>query len=329
MKLIKTEEALGCILCHDMTRIVPGESKITRFRKGHVIQEDDIPVLRDMGKEKIYVWEKPEGMLHEEEGAARLSELCRGAHIRANPVREGKIELFAECAGVFKVSSEKIIRLNGIDELAVISKKGNRGIREGDKVAALKIIPLLIDREKLKQAAAICGSEKIFNILPFIRKKAGLIVTGNEMYHKRISDTGSAIIRKKIEAFPAECAGTTILPDDHEKITAQICAMIDGGLDLIICTGGMSVDPDDKTPLAIRNTGARIVSYGVPLNPGTMLMLAYYEKGGAKIPVIGAPACVFHDHTTALDLLLPRLMADDPVSREDLALLGEGGLDLS
>jgi molybdopterin biosynthesis enzyme len=328
MNLINTQEALGHILCHDMTQIIPGESKNTRFRKGHIIQQKDIPVLLNMGKENIYVWEKPEGMFHEEEGAQLLRDMCRGANIRAAPVREGKVELFAERAGLFKVNSEKIIRLNSIGDLSVITKRGNRGIREGEKLAALKIVPLLIDKEKLDKAAEICGSEKILNVLPYARKKAGLIITGSEVYNKRISDTGSAIVRGKIEAFPAECVETAILPDDHEQITAKILAMIESGMDLIICTGGMSVDPDDRTPLAIKNSGARIVSYGVPLIPGTMLLLAYFEKSVARIPIIGAPACVFHDHVTALDIFLPRLMADDPISREELALLGEGGLDL-
>lgn len=329
MKLIKTSEAEGHILCHDMTRVVPGKSKETRFRKGQIIQAADIPVLLDMGKEQIYVWEKQPGMLHEEEGAERLRLLCQGANIRANPVREGKIELFAEKAGLLKINPEKLIALNSIGDIAVITQRGNRGIDEGGKIAALKIIPLLIDEKKLDRAASICGDEKIINIIPYKPKKAGLIITGNEVYHKRVPETGSGIIRKKIGAFPAECAETAILEDKHEEISARITAMIAQGLDLIICTGGMSVDPDDKTPLAIKNTGARIVSYGVPLMPGTMLMLAYYEKNGVSIPVIGAPACVFYEHITALDILLPRLMADDPVSREELARLGEGGLSLA
>jgi molybdopterin biosynthesis enzyme len=329
MKLIDTQDALGQILCHDMTQIIPGQSKTTRFRKGHVIQQEDVPVLLSMGKENIYVWEKPAGMVHEEEGAELLRDLCRGKNIRAAPAREGKVELFAEHDGLFKLNSEKIIRLNSIGDLSVITKRGNRAIHEGEKLAALKIVPLLIEKGKLDKAAEICGNEKILNVLPYTRKKAGLIITGNEVYSKRIPDTGSVIVRAKIETFPAECVETAILPDDHEQITARILAMIESGLDLIICTGGMSVDPDDRTPLAIKNTGARIVRYGVPLMPGTMLLLAYFEKNGAPIPIIGAPACVFHDHVTALDIFLPRLMAEDPISYEDFSLFGEGGLDLS
>jgi molybdopterin biosynthesis enzyme MoaB len=335
MRLIKTEEALGQILCHDMTRIVPGECKETRFRKGQLIRAEDIPVLLDMGKEYLYVWEKSEGMLHEEEGAGRLRDLCTGENLRASPVREGKIELFAECRGLFKINPQKLTALNEIDGIAAITVRGNRNIAAGEKAAVLKIIPLLIEKAKLEGAAEACGGEKILRVIPYVRKRAGLIITGNEVYHGRIPESGSALIRQKLAAFPAECAETLILPDVHEEITAAILGMIGRGLDLIICTGGMSVDPDDRTPLAIRNSGARVVSYGVPVNPGTMLMLAYYEKeAGAgegalsrqSVPVLGLPACVFHDPFTAFDLLLPRIMAGDTITREELALLGDGGL---
>jgi len=332
MRLIKTTEAAGCVLCHDMTEIVPGKSKGTRFRRGQVITSEDIPVLLDMGKDQLYVLEKqPDSqsmpnMLHEEEGARELTRLCMGANLRAAPVREGKIELFAEIPGLLKIDSKKLIALNSIGGLALTTLAGNRGVNEGQKIAALKIIPLFIEEEKLQAAGRILGGEKLINVIPYKNKKAGLVVTGNEVYHKRIPDTGSGILRKKIEAFPAECVEVAILPDDPARISAKITDMIEKGIDLVICTGGMSVDPDDKTPLAIKNTGARIVSYGVPFTPGVMLLLSYCEKNGRSVPVIGAPACVFYNHTTALDILLPRLMADDPVSREDLAMLGEGGL---
>ena len=355
MKLINTIDAAGCVLCHDMTEIIPGKSKGTRFRRGQTITAADIPVLLNMGKEQLYVQEQEQEtnstpeirgmsdvhstsdvrstsdvhsmpMLHEEEGAKELCRICQGAHMRAAPVREGKIELFAESSGLLKVDSRKLIALNSIGGLAALTLRGNRGVQEGEKVAALKIIPLFIEEEKLKRAEEICGEEKPVNIIPYKHKKTGLIITGGEIFRKRIPDTGSGILRKKIEAFPAECAETVVLPDDPEQITARILDMIARGFDLVICTGGMSVDPDDKTPLAIKNSGVRIVSYGVPFMPGFMLLLSYYEKDGRSIPVVGTPACVFYEHITALDILLPRLMADDPISREDLALLGEGGI---
>jgi len=329
MKLIKTTEAAGHVLCHDMTELVPGKYKRTRFRKGYTIRTEDIPILLDMGKEQLYVWENGQGMsgmLHEEEGAEKLCHICRGANIRAEPVREGKIELFAEKQGLLKIDSEKLFALNSIGGLAVISLSGNREVKEGEKAGAVKIIPLWIEEEKLRLAGEVCGGVKPISVIPYKPKKAALIVTGNEIFHKRIPDTGSEIIRKKIKAFGAECVETVILPDDHEKITEKITELLERDIGLIICTGGMSVDPDDKTPLAIKNSGVRIVSYGIPFSPGFMMLVSYYEKSGLSVPVIGAPACIFYEKTTALDILLPRFMADDPVSRDDLARLGEGGL---
>ena len=354
MKLIKTTDAAGHILCHDMTEIVPGKSKGTRFRRGQVLTSADIPVLLDMGKEQLYVWEKQEGMLHEEEGAEILCRLCRGVNLKAAPVREGKIELYAEISGLLKIDSKKIIALNSIGDLAVVTIRGNQGVKEGQKIAALKIIPLLIEEEKLKRAEVLAAGflaagasapvvsaadakaadalapdpagAKPINIIPYKQKKAGLIITGNEIFNKRINETGSGILKKKLELYGAECTEMVILPDDEEKISSAITEMAEKGIGLIICTGGMSVDPDDKTVAAIKKTGAKIVSYGVPFMPGTMLLLGYYEKRGFNAAIVGAPACVFYEHVTALDILLPRLAADDPVSREDLAALGEGGL---
>jgi molybdenum cofactor synthesis domain-containing protein len=331
MKLIKTVDAAGHILCHDLTEVIPGKSKGTPFRRGQIITAADIPLLLDMGKEQLYVSEKEDkqGMsaLHEEEGAEKLRQKFMGTNMRAAPVREGKIELFAEIPGLLKIDSKKLIAINEIEGIKVITLRGNRSVVEGEKIAAIKIIPLYIEEEKLENASEICGNKKLINIIPFKQKKAALIVTGNELFKGRIPETGSEILKKKLKMLGAEFSETVILPDESEKITAKILEMIESGIDLVICTGGMSVDPDDQTPLAIKNTGGRIVSYGVPYAPGVMLLLSYYEKPGLSVPVIGAPACVFYEHKTALDVLLPRFLADDPISSEDLAVLGEGGLE--
>ncbi|GHU28898.1 molybdopterin-binding protein [Spirochaetia bacterium] len=328
MKLVKTIESIGQIVAHDMTQIIPGTYKGPRFRRGHVIMAEDIPILLDMGKEQIYIWEKPEGMLHEEEGATQLSNLVQGDNIRPGKVFEGKIELFAECNGLLKVKSDTLYRVNSIEGIAVITRRGNIGVIKDDRVASAKIIPLLIEKEKLREAASICGEERLLSVIPYVPKKIGIIVTGTEVYSGRIPDAAVPTITTKIEALSGVCTETIILDDDHERITSAILAMFDRGIDLIVCSGGMSVDPDDKTPLAIRNTGARIVSYGVPIMPGVMLLLAYIERKGAQpVPIVGLPACVLHDRITAFDVLLPRLMADDPITREELVRHAEGGLD--
>jgi molybdopterin biosynthesis enzyme len=326
MKLINIQDAVGQALCHDMTQIIPGVFKGPRFRKGHVITEEDVPVLLDMGKEQIYVWEPPPGTVHEEEGAGALRDLCRGANIRAGEVSEGKIELFAVCGGLLKIDAGWLAALHGIAGLRAAALRGNRGVREGDKAAAVKIIPLFIEQEKLDRAREVCGDEPIVRVLPYRIRKAGLVVTGNEVARGRIPNAAPELIRQKLEPFSAECAAVVTVEDNPEAITAHILGMIREGMEMILCTGGMSVDPDDRTPLGIKNTGARIVAYGVPLLPGAMTLLAYYRHGEKEVPVLGLPACVLYSKITAFDILLPRLMAEDPISREDLALLGEGGL---
>jgi molybdopterin biosynthesis enzyme len=326
MKLIKVQDAVGQALCHDMTQIIPGVFKGPRFKKGHVVTEEDIPVLLDMGKEQIYVWEQLPGMVHEEEGTEVLRVLCQGINIRAGQVSEGKIELFASCGGLLKIDSARLAALNGIDGLMAAALRGNRGVQEGDKVAAVKIIPLFIEQEKLDLARRVCGDGPIVRVLPYRLRKAGLVVTGNEVAQGRVPNAAPEVIRQKLEPFSAECAAAVTLEDRPEEITAHILAMIRKGIDVIFCTGGMSVDPDDRTPLGIKNTGARITAYGVPLLPGAMTLLAYYPHDGKQVPILGLPACVLYSKITALDILLPRIMAEDPISREDLALLGEGGL---
>ncbi|GHU79912.1 molybdopterin-binding protein [Spirochaetia bacterium] len=330
MKLIKTEDAVGQVTAHDMTQIIPGAYKGPRFKRGHLIKEEDIPILLDMGKEQIYVWEVQADMLHEEYGAVLLSDLVRGSNIRPGKVFEGKVELFAECDGLLKIKSEKLFQLNCVEGLAAITSRNHIGVKKDARIASAKIIPLLIEKEKLIQAAKICGEEKLISVIPYALKKVGIIVTGNEVYSGRIPDAAIPVISKKIEALSGKTAETIILDDDHEKITDAILAMVDHGMDMIVCSGGMSVDPDDKTPLAIKNSGARIVTYGMPIMPGVMLLLSYYDKKGAKpIPVVGTPACVLHDRITAFDVLLPRLMADDMITCEELMRYGEGGLEVS
>jgi molybdopterin biosynthesis enzyme len=236
--------------------------------------------------------------------------------------------LFAARNGLLKINSEKLAALNRIDGLMAATRRGNRGVREGDRIAAVKIIPLFIEQEKLDRAGLVCGDERIVQVLPYHPKRAGLVVTGSEIARGRIHNAAPGVIGQKLEPFSSICARAVTVEDNPEEITAHILSMIREGLDIILCTGGMSVDPDDRTPLGIKNTGARVVCYGVPLLPGAMTLVAYYQDGEKSVPILGLPACVLHDRISAIDILLPRLAADDPISREELARLGEGGLGI-
>ena len=326
MKLMRTEDAVGQVLCHDITQIIKGVTKDAVFRKGHVIREEDIPVLLSVGKENVYIWENDENMLHENDAAQILYEICRGDYMHPTPVKEGKIELVADIDGLLKVDDAKMRLINGMGQLMIASRHGNFAVHKGDKLAGTRIIPLVIEKEKMERAREMCGSDPMLKLLPFVHKKVGIVTTGSEVYHHRIKDEFTPVIYEKLAEFDTEVIGQILCDDDHEMITKAILTHIENGADMVICTGGMSVDPDDRTPLAIKNTGAEIVSYGAPVLPGAMFLLSYYNE---TIPVVGLPGCVMYAKRTIFDLILPRLMADDPVTADELAALGQGGLCLN
>lgn len=336
MKLIKTVNAEGTVLCHDITQIIKGVTKDAVFCKGHVVTKEDIPVLLSVGKDELYVWEQEEGMLHENDAAEILCAMCRGSHMERSKPKEGKIELIASCDGLLKVNNTGLKAVNGFGQMMIASRHGNFAVKKGDKLAGTRIIPLMIEEEKMEAArsAALRATEgrSILDLLPFVHKKAGIVTTGNEVFYGRIKDAFTPVIEEKLGEFDAEIIDHVTWNDDDAKVTASILDMIEKGADVVVCTGGMSVDPDDKTPLAIRNTGARIVSYGAPVLPGAMFLLAYYQvetgENNRTVAIMGLPGCVMYAKRTIFDLVLPRVMADDQVTEEDLAALGQGGLCL-
>ncbi len=327
MKLIKTTEAVGHVLCHDLTRIVKGVIKDAVFRKGHIITEDDIPVLLSMGKDHLYIWEKKEGMLHENEAAEILYNICKNDHMTPTPVKEGKIELVAAEDGLLKIDVERLNAINALGDIMIATRHSNFPVKKGDKIAGTRVVPLIIEKEKLDKAVELAGDKPLMEILPFKHKKAGVVTTGNEVFHGRIKDTFGPVVFQKLREYDAEIIGQTICDDNPERISKAINDFIEAGADIICCTGGMSVDPDDTTPSAIKNSGAEIVSYGAPVLPGAMFLLAYHKKG--HVPIVGLPGCVMYAKRTIFDLVLPRLMADEPLTPHDLALLGHGGLCLN
>ncbi|MBP3875189.1 MAG: molybdopterin-binding protein [Blautia sp.] len=333
MKKINTIDAEGAVLCHDITQIIKGVTKDAVFRKGHIVTREDIPVLLSVGKDQLYVWEKEEGMLHENDAAEILCGMCRGEHMIRSEVKEGKIELSAECDGLLKVNARGIKAVNGFGQMMIASRHGNFAVRKGDKLCGTRIIPLVIEEEKMRKAEKACmdatGGAPILQLLPFAHKKVGIVTTGNEVYYGRIQDTFTPVLEEKFGEFDTEIIAHETWNDDDTKVTEAILRMIDGGADIVCCTGGMSVDPDDKTPLAIKNTGARIVSYGAPVLPGAMFLLAYYEAKDRTVAIMGLPGCVMYAKRTIFDLVLPRIMANDEVTAEELAALGEGGLCLN
>lgn len=325
MKLIRTEDAVGHVLCHDMTQIIPGEYKDARFRKGHIVTEEDIPVLLSMGKENLYIWEMQRGMLHENDGAERLRRICQGDGMSRTEVKEGKIELKADYDGLFLVDVDKLDAINSIGELMIATRHSGMAVKQGDILCGTRVIPLVIDEKQLDMADKIADGTPILKLLPWKRRRVGVITTGSEVFHGRIADKFTPVVAQKLAQYGMEMVAHTTVDDGMEHLLSAIAEMRAQSLDLLICTGGMSVDPDDNTPGAIKKSGAEIVSYGAPVLPGAMFLLGYYDDG---LPVMGLPGCVMYAGATIFDLVLPKVAADVRVNQRDLVRYGNGGLCL-
>lgn len=329
MREINTKDAVGHVLCHDITQIVKDKVKGVAFKKGHVVREEDINTLLSLGKDHLYVWEKKEGILHENEAAQVLRDICKNKYMEESEVKEGKIELFSTIDGLLKINVDKLREVNSLGEMMIATIHQNFPVKKGDKLAGTRIIPLVIEEEKMKKAKELCGDEPILSIKPFVHKKVGIVTTGNEVFYGRIKDTFGPVIVEKVSEFNVDVLGQTIVNDDPTNITNAILEFIEKGADMVLCTGGMSVDPDDKTPKAIRDTGADIVSYGAPVLPGAMMLVSYYKKNDKSIPILGLPGCVMYAKRTVFDLILPRIMIDEEITKDDLSRLGLGGLCLN
>jgi molybdenum cofactor synthesis domain-containing protein len=326
MKQIRTEDAVGHVICHDITRIIKDKEKGVAFKKGHIVQPEDIPELLAIGKEHLYVWEKTEHMLHEDEAAQILAAACQNEHMRISEPKEGKIEIFTEQDGLFVVDTKRLLDINTMEHMMIATRSSMQYVKAGDKLAGTRIIPLVIEKEKMEQVAAVANeSNPILEVKPMVRKRVGVVTTGGEVYHGRIQDTFTPVIEEKLKSYGAAMELHTLVPDEKERIIEAIREMKEAGMDLIVCTGGMSVDPDDLTPAAIRDSGASIITYGAPVLPGAMFLLGYFPDG---TPIMGLPGCVMYAKATIFDMMLPRVLADVPVSRRDIVALGNGGLCL-
>lgn len=328
LREVKVEDAVGMVLAHDLTQIVPGRFKGALFRKGYTVAETDIPRLKDIGKEHLYVIELGADDLHEDDAAMRMAAALCGDNLVCGEPREGKVTLKSTIVGLTAVSKETVDEINRIGDIALATRAGGRVVGPGEAVAATRAIPLIVPRGKVAEtelAAARCleryGSSAV-SVRPFRKFRAGLLTTGSEVYTGRIADKFGPVVRGKLEALGSEVAEQRFAPDDKATIVNEISYFADQGCDIILVTGGMSVDPDDRTPGAIAAAGTDIVSYGTPMLPGSMLLFGYLRG----VPIFGLPGCVMHDPHTSFDVLLPRVLAGDRIVREDIVSLGYGGL---
>lgn len=321
MKSIPVEQAVGCALCQDMTKIIPGVSKGPRFRRGYVLKAEDVEVLKDMGKEHIYIYEEEDAMIHEEDAARLFAEASRKENLSYGAPSEGKIDLIAEVDGLFTVDVERLFAFNACENVMMATKRTNTLVRKGEKVAGTRIIPLVMEREPVEEAAKHLEGG-ILSVLPFLGQKVGIVTTGNEVYYGRIKDGFTDVVREKMKAVGMEELGQTYATDSLEDIAGKIRHFLDEGAEVIFCLGGMSVDPDDNTPGAIASVVEELVTYGTPVLPGAMVALGYVED----VPVVGLPGSVMFAKETVFDLLLPRIAAGKRICREEIVALGHGGL---
>lgn len=322
MKVVKTVDAQGLILCQDITKIVKGSFKGALFSRGHQVKAEDIPVLLSLGKEHLFLKSEESDLIHENEAADFLYHLIAGDFMRPTSISEGKIEVVAEVDGLLKVNQDLLFKLNSIGKIAVATLKSNQRVKAGQKLAGTRIIPLEIEPETLLQAEELLGGAALLSLIPFKPVVAGIVTTGSEVFNGLIADSFTPVVKGKLAQYPlCTVSFHKIVNDDPNLITAAIEEMLLAGADIVFCTGGMSVDPDDRTPLAIKQTGAEIISHGTPVLPGSMLLLAYLNGK----TIVGLPGGVMFSERTVFDLLLPRIIAQDNITKSEINALGYGG----
>lgn len=321
MRKIKVRDAVGMELCHDITEMNEGFKGVA-FRRGHIIRPEDIDHLLRIGKEHIFVWEPNAGELHEDDCARRLAAMApvEGAHY-TEPA-EGKVLLIADRRGMFRVNRKLLDKIDSIGDITVCTLPDHYPVEPGARLASMRIVPLVTQEAQILEAERLCAEEKLLELRPYLPRKAGIVITGSEVWHGRIPDKFGPVVREKLGKYPCEILGIRVCDDDTAQIAEAAKDHLAKGADLLIFTGGMSVDPDDLTPAAIRSLGAQIISHGVPSQPGNMTLVAYL----GDIPILGIPGAAIKLPTTVFDVLLPQIFAGDRLTKEDLIGLAEGGL---
>jgi hypothetical protein len=323
MKKINVEDAVGTVLAHDMTRIIPGEFKGVGFKKGHVVLKEDIPELLKIGKRSLYVLNLSNNQLHEDDAALRIARAVTGKHLEWTEPREGKTNIISKTDGLFKVDTQNLLSINGLDNIILATLKNNFPCKKGQIVASTRIIPLVIPAKKIEELEELTyQTEPILQIKKYRKMKVGAVVTGSEIYNGLSTYDFDSTIGTKIKDSGCEIVKKIIVSDDIESIAKAVLELKNFGCELIVTTGGLSVDPDDVTRQGVVEAGAQISFYGSPVLPGAMFMYALLDG----IPVLGLPACVFYSKQTIFDLLLPRILAGEKIVKEDIVQMGHGGL---
>jgi hypothetical protein len=381
VKTLPVTDAVGTVLAHDITEIRPGEFKGRAFKKGHVIREEDVCHLQRLGKENLFVLNIADDEMHEDDAAYAIADALRGegGKIKGEP-KEGKIDIVAERDGLLRIDKDALLKLNMLGDIMCATIHNNTVVKKGQTVAATRAIPLIVNKQIVEEAVRIAKGSSgqgfegpgepdqqssgpsnpeilefccsgIIEVREIRKPRVGVVISGSEVYYGKIKDAFAPVIKEKVQSIDGEIIGMYYAPDDQSFIEDRLRELINAGADLLITTGGMSVDPDDVTRFAIRNVGATDITYGSAVLPGAMFLVGYIEKGSSchgvkwpgvedqeslepsnprtlesSIPVLGIPACGMYASTTVFDLVLPRILAGEKIGRRELAELGHGGL---
>ena len=325
MKKLRTEDALGQALCHDITAITDGKQSAL-FKRGHVLCKDDVEALLNIGKEHVFVWDPEADEVHEEEAAFLVTKPAVGHNISYTGPSQGKYVLQAETDGLLRVNAKGLLCINRVPDYTIASLPDRMPVKRNMQLAGIRIVPLVTKREHVEEAVKLTEAyAPLFTVKPYRPLKVGIIITGGEIYYGRRQDAFEPVLRKKLCPYGAETLGVTKCPDELPPIMEALSAYLSQGVELVLFTGGMSVDPDDLTPTAIRQSGAALVRQGMPMQPGNMLTIAYL----GDVPLIGIPSAAIHAKTTSLDLFLPRIFAGERIVESDMRDIGEGGFCLN
>lgn len=330
LRVVPLEEAVGKNAAHDMTQIIPGEFKGAVISAGQIVSAGDMCRLQQMGRFNVAVLDGGSpgkdwggaGWVHENDAAEAFAQRMAGPGISYGlPPKEGKINFRAETDGLFCVDVDKLYAFNMIPEIMLATRQDATLVGAGSEVAGTRAIPLFISQDRLSRALAVLGDNHLLSVRPLRRGKVGILVTGTEVFNGLIKDRFAPLISAKVEALGCEVVKSVIVPDDTKSILDGVAAIEAAGADLLVTTGGLSVDPDDLTRSALVTAGLSDILHGVPVLPGAMSLVGRLRA----MRVIGVPACALYFKTTLFDSLLPRLLANREITRPELARMGEGG----
>lgn len=323
MKIVPVEESIGCIIGHDITEITGG-ARGKGFRRGHVVRPEDVEHLLRLGKRNICVWDDANGgQVHEDAAARRMAAAIAGRGALRGEPREGRIDLRAEHQGLLNLNLPLLNRLNSIPFVTVATRHTLQEVQAGDALVGVRVTPLAVPESTVEAVESCCReSGPLAWVERFRKLKVAVVTTGSEVASGLVKDEFGPVLKAKFAAWGSEVISQVLVTDETEITTRSIRQAVDAGAELVAVTGGMSVDPDDKTPAAIRAVGCDVVTYGAPVFPGAMFMLGYL----GNVPIMGLPGCVMYRRATILDFIVPRILAGHRITKYDITSLAHGGL---